>query len=55
MKKRVIYLDELVFTKSTVPRLEYARKYTNQTVNEKDLYHKYYACIAAISEDRGVD
>ena len=55
LKRRILYVDELVFTKATVPRLEYSARYTNQTVDEKDYYHRYYACVAAISADRGVD
>jgi len=54
-KRRVLYLDEVVFTKQTVPKLEYAARYKNQTVNEQDYYHRYYAVIAAISNDRGMD
>ena len=54
-KERVIYIDEVVFTKTTIPRLDYAPKYSNQTVDEKDFYSKYLAVIAAISADRGVD
>ena len=55
VKERVIYIDEVVFTKTTIPRLDYALKYSNQTVDEKDFYSKYIAVIAAISADRGVD
>ena len=51
----MIYIDEVVFTKTTIPRLDYALKYSNQTVDEKDFYSKYIAVIAAISADRGVD
>ena len=54
-KERVVYVDEVVFTKATIPRLDYALKYSNQTVDEKDFYSKYIAVIAAISADRGVD
>ena len=50
-----MYLDECVFTKATVPKLDYAHKHTNQTVNEQDFYHRYLAVVAAISSDRGVD
>ena len=55
LKQRVVYIDECVFTKSTIPRLEYAAKGFNQTVDEKEYYHRYFACVAAISVDRGVD
>jgi len=55
LKQRVVYVDEVVFTKSTIPRVEYAVKGTNQTVDEKDYYYRYFAVVAAISADRGVD
>ena len=53
--ERVLYLDECVFTKATIPKLDYAHKHTNQTVNEQDFFHRYLAVVAAISSDRGVD
>lgn len=54
-KERILYADECVFTKATVPKLDYAHKYTNQTVDERDFYHRYLAVVAAVSADRGVD
>ena len=50
-----MYVDECVFTKATIPKLDYAQKGANQTVDEKDFYHRYLACVAAVSADRGVD
>ena len=44
-----------MFTKATIPKLDYAHKHTNQTVDEKDFYHRYLAVVAAVSADRGVD
>ena len=54
-KERVVYVDECVFTKASIPTLDYAAKYSNQTVDEKDFYSRYLAVVAAISADRGVD
>ena len=51
----MIYVDELVFTKATVPRCEYASVGNNICINERDFYHRYLAVVAAISIDRGVD
>ena len=51
----MVYVDEVVFTKATIPVLDYAPKYSNQTVDEKDFYSRYLAAVAAVSADRGVD
>ena len=53
--QRILFVDELVFTKQTIPRLDYASKGNNITVDESDFYHRYLACVAAISYERGVD
>ena len=53
--ERLLYCDECVFTKTTIPRLDYAARYQNQIIDEKDLYHSFYAVAAAISADEGVD
>jgi len=53
--QRILFVDELVFTKSTIPRVDYASKGNNITVDERDFYHRYIACVAAISADRGID
>jgi len=50
-----MYADECVFTKSTMPRLDYAARYQNQLLDEKEYYHSYYAVVAAVSADEGVD
>ena len=44
-----------MFTKTTIPRLDYARRYENQILDEKDYYHSYYAVVAAVSADEGLD
>ena len=54
-KEKVVYVDEVVFTKATIPTHDYALKYSNQTVDEKDFYSKYIAVIAAIAADTGVE
>ena len=51
----MVYVDEVVFTKASIPTLDYAAKYSNQTVDEKDFYSRYLAVVAAISADRGID
>ena len=52
MKQRVVYVDEVNFTKTTIPTLDYAPKYSNQTIDEKDFYSKYISVIAVISADK---
>ena len=54
-KEKVVYVDEVVFTKHTMPRLDYQIKHVNQTVDEKDFYHAYVAVIAAISASTGIE
>ena len=53
--ERILYCDECVFTKSAIPRLDYAARYQNLMLDESVFYHKYYACVAAVSADEGVD
>lgn len=55
LNQRIVYIDEVVFTKATVPRCEYATLGNNICINENDFYHRYLAVVAAISADRGVD
>ena len=53
--ERILYCDECVFTKATIPHLDYAARYQNLMLDERQFYHKYYAVIAAVSADVGVD
>ena len=46
---KIIFADETVFTKNTLPRKTYAVKGKNISVNMKDLNTVYRSALAAIS------
>ena len=47
---KVIYLDEVCFTKKTIHAQSYSRMYEGVTVDEKDLYCPPLYAIAAVSQ-----
>ena len=54
-KVKIIYLDEICFTKKTIPSTAYAAKGKNILVDEMMLYSKPSYVIAAVSQERGVE
>ena len=54
-KVKIIYLDEICFTKKTIPSTAYAAKGKNIHVDEMMLYSKPSYVIAAVSQERGVE
>ena len=48
---KIIFADETVFTKATLPRMTYAAKGKNITVEVKDLGTTYHSALAGISTD----
>ena len=53
-KKSIIYLDEVMFTNSSILKVEYSAKYTNIEVDYKRFNLKTTAVIAAISKEDGL-
>ena len=54
-KIKVIFCDEVVFTKKTCQLREYSNKYKNIVLDQKDLNSPYLSVIAAISTDDTVE
>ena len=54
-KVKIIYLDEICFTKKTIQSTAYAAKGKNILVDEMMLYSKPSYVIAAVSQERGVE
>ena len=44
-----------MFTKHTVPRLDYQVMYKNHSVDEKDFYSAFIIVIVAISASTGIE
>ena len=53
--RKIIYVDEVMFTKKACLDKAYSHKYTNLAVNQDDLYASYTAVLAAVSEETGVE
>ena len=49
LKQKVIFLDEVTFTKQAIQKKDWSAKYTNLQVNEADVYIPYVSVIAAVS------
>ena len=50
---RIIYIDETVFTRSTVPRSEYCLPKKNMTVDKAGIKEPTYAVLSGISREKG--
>ena len=50
---KVIYIDETVFTRSTVPRTEYCLQNRNVTVDKDWINEPTVAVLSGISRERG--
>lgn len=53
--RKIIYVDETMFTKKTWLDKGYSHRNTNLAVNEDDVYTSYTAVLAAVSEEKGVE
>ena len=52
--RKLIYLDEINFTKRSLKMREWASKNTNLSVNQQDVYVGYRSVIASMSEPAGI-
>ena len=50
---RVIYIDEICFTRSTVPKTEYSAKGKNMAADLVHLKEPTLAVLSAISKEKG--
>ena len=53
--RRLIYLDEINFTKLAIKSREWSAKNSNLTVDQEDIYTGYRSVIACMSEERGYE
>ena len=53
--RRIIYMDETCFTRTTVPKTEYCRQGEEVTIDESKLNEKTLALILGISAEKGVE
>ena len=54
-KKKIIFLDETIFTSKTILTREYSNKGCNIEINRNLLNDSYYSAVAAISTDNKVE
>lgn len=54
-RRKIIYLDEITFTKRALLTKTYSHRYTNIAVNQDRVYTDYLSAIAAVSEEKGVE
>ena len=54
-KRKIVFLDEVVFTKSTMVMRAYSSIGQNITVNQAAIYSGYVSVVAAISTDNKVE
>ena len=52
---RVIYVDEVAFTKKTIQTRDYSNKYENLKLNQMDVNTDYFTAVASISTDGCVE
>ena len=53
--RKIIFLDEIVFTKKTLLFKTFSHRYTNIAVNQDRVYTGYLTAIASVSEEKGVE
>ena len=50
---RIVYIDEICFTRSTVPKTEYSTKSHNMSADLAHLNEPTLAVLSAISKEKG--
>ncbi len=53
--RKMIYLDEICFTKKALLDKAYSHRFTNIAVNQSKVYTGYHTAIASVSEENGVE
>ena len=54
-RRKMIYLDEICFTKKALLNKAYSHRFTNIAVNQSRVYTGYHTAIVSVSEERGVE
>ena len=55
MGYRIVYIDETMFTRKTVPQMAWARKNENVRIDQEKLQEPTLALLAGISKEKGVE
>ena len=50
----IVYIDEILFSKRAIKLREWARKNSNLTVNQEDVYVGFRSVIAGMTEENGI-
>ena len=51
----LIYIDEILFSKRSIKLREWAKKNSNLTVNQEDVYVGFRSVIASMTEEHGIE
>ena len=55
LSRKIIWLDEVNFTKLALQKREWSNKLTNINVDQATVYRGYVSVCAAITEDTGIE
>ena len=50
----IVYIDEILFSKRSIKLREWAKKNSNLTVNQEDVYVGFRSVIAGMTEEHGI-
>ena len=53
--RKVIFMDEICFTKRSFLGTCWSKKYENVSVDQKQIYQSYHAAIASCSSENGIE
>ena len=53
--RKILYLDEINFTKLSILRQEYSAKKTNLGVDQEQVYQGYRSVIVSVSVEQGLE
>ena len=53
--RKIIFLDEINFTKLSLPPREWSNKHSNLAVESADVYCGYRSVMACMTEERGME
>jgi len=54
-KRRLLFLDEVNFTKLSLPKRDWSEKHSNLAVEQSDVYQGYRSVLACMTEGRGIE
>ena len=52
--RKIVYLDEVNFTKRSVSLREWSQKNSNLIIDHSDIYVGYRSAIASMTEENGI-